>query len=123
MPARTRRRNSNPEPDKPPAPLVPDLADDGFIGGIPTTDKKIVFNSVIARIVALRGLPLYSTMVKFIEQQEWSDLGHVTSIGVNEVKDFHTVRNGGNYDAKPMMIHLRMLMAFLMFYARKSQVS
>jgi hypothetical protein len=55
---------------------------------------------VIARIVALYGLPVYSTMVKFIEQQKWSELGHVTFIGVNEVKDFHTVRYDENYDAK-----------------------
>jgi hypothetical protein len=58
-------------------------------------------------------------LVKFIEQQEWSELGHVTSIAVNEVKVFHTVRNDGNYDAKPIMIHLRMFKAFLMFYTRK----
>jgi hypothetical protein len=43
----------------------------------------------------------------------------VTSIGVNEVKDFHTVRNDGNYDANPMKIHLCMFKAFLMFYTRK----
>jgi hypothetical protein len=83
------------------------------------TDEEIVFTPVIAKIVALCGLPVYLTMVKFIEQQEWSESGHVTSIGVNEVKDFHTVRNNGNYDAKPMMIHLRMFKAFLMFYMRK----
>jgi hypothetical protein len=98
---------------------VPDLADDAFNEGIPTTNNEIVFTPVIAKIVALCGLPAYSTMVKFIEQQEWSELGHVTYIGVNEVKDFHTVRNDGNYEAKPMMFHLRMFKAFLMFYTRK----
>jgi hypothetical protein len=58
-------------------------------------------------------------MVKFIEQQEWLNIGHVTSIGVNEVEDFHTVRSDGNYDAIPMMIHFRMFKAFFMFYTRK----
>ena len=122
MPVTRRGNNSNPDPNEPPAPTVPDPADDAFDAfdeGIPTTDEESVFTPVIARIVALCGLPVYSTMVKFIEQQEWSELGHVTSIGVNEVKDFHTVRNDGNYDAKPMMIHLRMFKAFLMFYTRK----
>jgi hypothetical protein len=119
MPVTRRGNISNPDQNEPPAPSVSDPADDAFDEGIPTTDEAILFTPVIAKIVALCGLPFYSTMVKFIEQQEWLELGHVTSIGVNEVKDFHTVRNDGNYDAKPMMIHLRMLKAFLMFYTRK----
>jgi hypothetical protein len=53
-------------------------------------------------------------MVKLIEQPEGLELGHVTSIGVNEVKDLHTVRNNGKYDARRMMIKV-----FLMFYTRK----
>jgi hypothetical protein len=119
MPVTRRGNKGNPDPNEPPAPLVPDPADDAFDEGIPTTDEAIIFNPVIAKIVALCGLPVNLTMVKFIEQQEWSELGHVTSIGVNEVKDFHTVCNDGNYDAKPMMIHLRMFKAFLMFYTQK----
>jgi hypothetical protein len=119
MPVTRRGNISNPDPNKLPAPSVPDPADEAFDEGIPMTDEAIVFTPVIAKIVALCGLPVYSTMVKFIEQQEWLELGHVTSIGVNEVKDFHTVHNNGNYDAKPMMIHLRMFKAFLMFYTQK----
>jgi hypothetical protein len=119
MPVTRRGNISNPDPNEPPAPSVPDTSDDAFDEGIPPTDEEIVFTPVIANIVALCGLPVYSAMVKFIEHQEWSELGHVTSIGVNEVKDFNTVRNDGNYDAKPMMIHLRMIKAFLMFYLRK----
>jgi hypothetical protein len=122
MPVTHRGNNSNPDPNEPPASTVTDPEDDAvdaFDEGVSTTDKDIIFTPVIARIVALCGLPIYSTMVKFIEQKEWSELGHVTSIGVNEVKDFYTVRNDGNYDANPMMIHLRMFKAFLMFYTRK----
>jgi hypothetical protein len=125
----TRRgNNNNPDPNEPPASMVPDPADDAvdvIDEGISTTNKEIVFTPVIAKIVALCGLPAYSTIVKFIEQQEWSELMDLNevrdfhTVPNNEVKYFHTVLNDGNYDAKPMMIHLRMFKAFLMFYTRK----
>jgi hypothetical protein len=57
--------------------------------------------------------------VRFIDQQGWTKLIHVTTIDVGEIKDFHTVRPDGGYKAKPMMIHLRMFKAFLLYYKRK----
>jgi hypothetical protein len=74
---------------------------------------------LIVKIADLCGFPPDSTMIKYIWQQGWSDLEHVTTIGVDEVKDFCTYREDGTYDARPMQIHLRMFKAFLLFYKRK----
>jgi len=58
-------------------------------------------------------------MVEYIVQQGWKRLFHVTTIGVDEVKDFFTVRSDGHYKASPMLIHIRMMKAFLLYYKHK----
>jgi hypothetical protein len=80
---------------------------------------RVAHTPVIAKIIALCGFPADSTMVRYIDQQGWTELEHVTSVGVDEIKDFMTVRNDGSLDAKPMLIHLRMFKAFLLYYMRK----
>jgi hypothetical protein len=81
--------------------------------------EALGFTKVIAKIIWLCDFPEDSSMVKFIKQQNWTKLFHVTTIGIDEVKDFFTVRSDGNYEAKPMMIHLRMFKCFLLYYKRK----
>jgi hypothetical protein len=54
-------------------------------------------------------------MARYIDQQGWTELEHVAMIDVKEVKDFFTVDPDGNFEAKPMMVHLRMFKAFLLF--------
>ena len=77
------------------------------------------FTPVIQHIIDLCEFPLDSTMVKFIKQQGWTRLFHVTSIGLDEIRDFQTVTNDGRHESRPMMIHLRMFKCFLLFYKRK----
>jgi hypothetical protein len=36
--------------------------------------------------------PEGATIVDYIDQQGWTELIHVTTIGLDENKDFHTVR-------------------------------
>jgi Reverse transcriptase (RNA-dependent DNA polymerase) len=91
----------------------------GTTGGDVETTGVVVHTPVISKIIDMCDFPLDSTMVKFINQQGWTRLMHVTTIDVSEVKDFHTVRRDGNFEAKPMMIHLRMFKAFLLYYKRK----
>ena len=81
--------------------------------------EALGFTKVIAKIIWLCDFPEDSSMVKFIKQQNWTKLFHVTTIGIEEIKDFFTVRSDGNYEAKPMMIHLRMFKCFLLYYKRK----
>ena len=55
-------------------------------------------------------------MVKYIDQEQWTELVHVTTLLVDDIKDFHTVRRDGSYEASPLKIHCRMLKCFLLFY-------
>jgi hypothetical protein len=63
-----------------------------------------------------------STMlVKYIDQQGWTELIHVTTISLDETMDFHTVKDDGFlYEAKPMLVHLCMFKYFLLYYKRRS---
>jgi hypothetical protein len=82
-----------------------------------------VHTLVISKIISLCDFPADSTMVRYIDQQGWSELEHVAMIDVDVVKDFFTVRNDGNYEAKPMLIHLRMFKAFLLYFNQKARES
>jgi hypothetical protein len=53
----------------------------------------IVCSRIIAYIIKLCMFPEDSTMVEYIYQQGWTELIHVTTIGLYEFKDFHTVRD------------------------------
>jgi len=53
-------------------------------------------------------------MVRYIDQQGWEELADVTTIGIGEVKDFFTVEPDGNFEAKPMLVHLRKFKAVLL---------
>jgi len=88
---------------------------------IPETTQKVVHTPVIAKIISLCDFPDNTVMVEFIIQQKWTKLFHVTAIGIDEVKDFYTTRSDGSFEAKPMMIHIRMLKCFLLYYKRKGR--
>jgi hypothetical protein len=81
------------------------------------------YTPVIAKIMLLCGICENSIMARYIYQQGWTELEHVAMIDVKEVKDFFTVDPDGNFEAKPMMVHLRMFKAFLLFYSRKRSES
>ena len=99
----------------------------GFTGGIDpkkiltteTTDG-VIHTPVIAKIISLCGFSDDSVMVKFIKQKQWKKLFQVSNISVNDIKDFHTVKEDGiSMDKKPLGIHVRMLKCFLLYYKRK----
>jgi hypothetical protein len=67
----------------------------------------IVCSSIIAYIIKLCKFPEDSTMLEYIDQQGWTELIHLTTIILDEVRDFHMVRDDGvTYSTKPMLIHL-----------------
>jgi hypothetical protein len=75
-----------------------------------------ISSPIIAYIIKLCKFPEYSTMVEYMDQQGWTKLIHITTIGLDEVKDFHTVRNDGiTYTAKPMLIHRHLFKRFLLY--------
>jgi hypothetical protein len=80
----------------------------------------IVRSPIIAYIIKQCKFPDDSTLVEYINQQGWTELIHVTTFGLDEVKDFHTVRDDGvTYSTKPMLIHLCLLKCFLLYYKRQ----
>ena len=93
----------------------------GTTGTAPASATPAAHTPVIAKIIELCDFPEDSTMVKFIEQQNWTMLVHATSILLDEIKDFHTKRRDGSYEATPMQIHLRMFKCFLLYYKRKGR--
>jgi hypothetical protein len=59
------------------------------------------------------------TMTRYIEQQQWTELHHFLTIYLDEIKEFKTFRDDGNFEARPMQIHLRIFKAFLFYCKRK----
>jgi hypothetical protein len=97
---------------------------DPVAGATGTTEATVVqkHTPVIEHIIFLCDFPDDSTMVKIIDQRMWTKLFHVTTIGLDEIKDFQTVRNDGvTFEAKSMTIHRRMFKCFLLYYKRKSR--
>jgi hypothetical protein len=83
--------------------------------GIKMTGRTAIINYIIG----LCGFAEDSIMVEYIDQEEWSKIHHVTSIGIHEVKDFHTIKDNGSYEAKPLTIYLRLFKGFLLYYRRR----
>ena len=71
---------------------------------------------VITHIIYLCGFSEDSTMVAYMDQEQWTDLAHVTSLLVDDIKDFHTVKRDGTYEASPLKTHCRMFKCFLLYY-------
>jgi hypothetical protein len=76
---------------------------------------------IIRFIMELCGFSEDSTMVKVIDQQGWSEIHHITSMDIHEVKDLHAFKDNGLYEAKPLSMHLRMLQGFILYHRRRSR--
>jgi hypothetical protein len=64
-----------------------------------------------------------STMVKYFDQQGWTDLVQVTTLGIEEFKDFYTVKDDSfTFEAQPMWVHIRLLNGSLLYFWRKCKV-
>jgi hypothetical protein len=85
------------------------------------TSENAAHTPVIKKIISLCDIPDDTVMVEVINQQKLTKLFHVTTIGIDEAKDFYTTRRDGNFEAKPMMIHIRMFKCLVLFYKRKSR--
>jgi hypothetical protein len=74
---------------------------------------------VINHIIDICGFPDDSTMVEYINKQQWTELADVVMITLAEVDEFKLVNKDGSYKAKPMQHHVRRLKGFLLVYNRK----
>jgi hypothetical protein len=74
-----------------------DAPDETFEATVP-----VARSAIIDFIIKLCMFPEDSTMVEYIDQQGWTELIHVTTIGLDEVKDVYTVKDDGfTFEAKP----------------------
>jgi hypothetical protein len=64
--------------------------------------KKKSSSDVINHIIDICGFPDDSTMVEYINEQQWTDLADVVMITLAEVDEFKLVNKDGLYIAKPM---------------------
>jgi hypothetical protein len=76
---------------------------------------------IIRFIMEICGFPEDSTMAKLIDQQEWSEIHHVTSISIHEIKELHAFSDSGLYEGKPLSLHLCMLQGFILYHRRRSR--
>jgi hypothetical protein len=72
--------------------------------------------SVIDHIIYLCGFEEDSNMVKFIKNNEWTDLTDITTLSLDDTNDFTTV----SYKDEPKAHHVRRFRGFLLYYRRKS---
>jgi hypothetical protein len=84
----------------------------------PLLQVKVLPISQSSRTLSLCDIPDDKVLVELINQQKWTKLFHVTTIGIDKVKDFYATRRDGNFEAKPMMIHICIFKCFLLFYKR-----
>ena len=78
----------------------------GGTAGTSTGGATRTRTKVIQHIIKLCGFSEESTMVKYIDQEEWTDLAHVTTLLIEDIKDFHTLRSDGNYEASPLNVQV-----------------
>jgi hypothetical protein len=60
-------------------------------------------------------------MVEVIKQDGWTKLEDITLIAVDEVKDLWLLKGNGMHLGYPMMVHICMFKAFLLYYKRRSR--
>jgi hypothetical protein len=84
-------------------------------------EDKWVHTEIIQHIIDMCGFSADSLMVRYMDQQQWSELEHVVMTKLDEIKDFKTYHDDGFTicDGGPMIIHQKKLQAFLLFYKWK----
>jgi hypothetical protein len=61
----------------------------------PGSEDKWVRSEIIQHIIDLCGFSADSLMVRYMDQQQWSELEHVVMTALDEIKDFATFRDNG----------------------------
>jgi hypothetical protein len=86
-------------------------------GGLTSGMSSTGCTKVIERIIELCGFPHDSTMVEYIDQQQWEKLEHVVTVEFEKFKDIHTVKSDGyTVKARPLKTQFRMLKGFLLWF-------
>ena len=99
-------------------PLVPDptSSDDKDDAKEETPTGAKARTAVIQHIIKLCGFAADSTMVSYIDQEQWKTVFDMITLHVSQIDDFEVIRDDGKFDAKPMLKDRRMLTFFLLYY-------
>jgi hypothetical protein len=79
------------------------------------------FTKIIQHIIMFCGFLEDYLMVEVIKQDGWTKLLDITIIAVDEVKNLQLLRGDGMHLRCPMMVHIRMFKAFLLYYKHRSR--
>ena len=74
---------------------------------------------VIEHIIFLCGFAPDSTMVSYIDQEQWGSIYDVVTYHFKQIDDMNVIRDNGKFDAKPMLKGCRRLKCFLLYYRMK----
>ncbi|MFA9289589.1 MAG: hypothetical protein ACEQSA_07020, partial [Weeksellaceae bacterium] len=83
----------------------------------PTQPKDLDIE--IATIIFLCSFAPDSTMVSYIDQEQWESIYDVVTYHFKQIDDMNVIRDNGKFDAKPMLKDRRRLKCFLLFYRKK----
>jgi hypothetical protein len=76
---------------------------------------------IINHFIKVCGFSHDSLMVKYIDQQQWSELAHIAMHGLEDSKDFEVFQADGFTPlGKPMLIHQKLFKSFLLYYKRQT---
>ena len=112
------KKNQGGEPD--PDPVVNDPpSEDKDDAKEETPPVAKARTAVIQHIIKLCGFADDTTMVSYIDQEQWQSVFHVVTHHFKQIDEFSVTRDNGKFDAKPMLKDRRMLKCFLLFYRFK----
>jgi hypothetical protein len=72
-----------------------------FEGTMPALTRSMAKKKLSSEVIN-HGFPDDSTMVEYINEQQWTDLADVVMITIAEVDEYKLVNKDGLYKAKPM---------------------
>jgi hypothetical protein len=76
---------------------------------------------IINHFIKICGFSHDSLMVKYIDQQQWSELAHIVMHGLEDSKDFDVFQDDGFATlGKPMLIHQKLIKSFLLYSKRQT---
>jgi hypothetical protein len=116
-------KSDDADDDQPRAPEVQDVlaftnnVEEARATGVNEKGKEFI--KIIQHIIMLCGFPEDSLMVEVIKQERWTKLEDIILIAVDEVKDLRLLRGDGMHLRCPMMVHIRIFNAFLLYYKRR----
>jgi hypothetical protein len=83
--------------------------------------ERQAHTEILDHVIQLCDFPFDSVMVKYIDQQQWSALPHIITVGFDEIDEFYTVRDDGiTFESSPVLFQLHRFNTFWLYYKSKT---